>query len=54
MPARIPTAHVPAELPPMPIEPAWVLEGKPEGRGTVLTQSQDKCVSSGFWSCMSI
>ena len=25
--ARIPTAPTPAELPPMPIEPAWILEG---------------------------
>jgi uncharacterized cupin superfamily protein len=51
MNARIPTAHVPAELAPMPIDPAWVLEGTPTARGTVLTQSQNRLLSSGFWSC---
>ena len=48
---QIPTAHTPAELPPMPIDPAWVQEGTPTARGAVLTQSQDKLLSSGFWSC---
>src|SRR5262245_4316025 len=48
---QIPTAHAPAELPPMPIEPGWIIEGTPTARGTVLTQSRDKLVSSGFWSC---
>jgi uncharacterized cupin superfamily protein len=38
-------------LPDMPIEPAWVLEGRPSARGTVLLQSADKLVSSGLWSC---
>lgn len=38
-------------LPPMPIEPAWIIKGKPEARGAVLMQSPDKCVSSGFWEC---
>lgn len=40
-----------AELPAMPIEPSWILEGSPEARGTVLVQSADKLVSSGLWSC---
>lgn len=48
---QISTAHTPAELPPMPIEPAWILEGTPTACGTVLTQSKDKLLSSGFWSC---
>ena len=38
-------------LPDMPIEPSWIKEGNPIARGTVLTQSADKCVSSGLWSC---
>lgn len=40
-----------AELPPMPIEPSWILEGQPQARGQVLLQSPDRCVSSGFWEC---
>ena len=47
----IPTAPTPLELPPMPIDPAWIQEGTPTARGTVLTQSKDKLLSSGFWSC---
>jgi len=39
------------ELPPMPITPAWILEGAPTARGTILLQSADKLVSSGLWSC---
>jgi len=38
-------------LPDMPIEPSWIKEGNPVARGTVLTQSADKKVSSGLWSC---
>ncbi len=40
-----------AELPDMPIEADWILEGAPQARGTVLVQSQDKLLSSGLWSC---
>ncbi len=49
--AKIVTSAMPAELPPMPIEPAWIRSGSPEARGTILTQSEDRLVSSGFWSC---
>jgi uncharacterized cupin superfamily protein len=35
----------------MPIEKAWILEGSPMARGSVLMQSKDKCLSSGFWEC---
>ena len=46
------SAPPPAEpLPAMPIEPSWIKDGNPVARGTVLTQSADKCVSSGLWSC---
>ena len=38
-------------LPDMPIEPSWIKEGNPIARGAVLTQSADKKVSSGLWSC---
>ena len=48
----IQTAHTRrSELPAMPIEPSWVLEGTPTARGTVLMQSLDTCVSSGLWEC---
>ncbi|MBI1913312.1 MAG: cupin domain-containing protein [Planctomycetes bacterium] len=50
-PPLIPTAHMPSELAPMPIDPAWIEEGTPMARGTVLMQSKDKLLSSGFWSC---
>ena len=39
------------ELPDMPIEPGWVLEGRPAAQGKVLLQSADKLISSGLWSC---
>jgi uncharacterized cupin superfamily protein len=39
------------ELPDMPIEPSWILDGRPTAKGAVLMQSADKLVSSGLWSC---
>jgi uncharacterized cupin superfamily protein len=39
------------ELPDMPIEPTWILEGSPRARGAVLVQSADRKVSSGLWEC---
>ena len=39
------------ELPPMPIEPSWIVAGKPSARGKVLVQSADQCLSSGLWEC---
>ena len=49
---KIRTARTPADpLPDMPIKPDWVREGNPVGRGTILLQSDDKKVSSGFWEC---
>lgn len=38
-------------LPPMPIEPSWILAGAPEARGKILVQSADQCLSSGLWEC---
>jgi len=40
-----------SELPDMPIEPSWILEGSPRARGKVLLQSADRKVSSGLWDC---
>ncbi|MFP6751780.1 MAG: cupin domain-containing protein [Pirellulaceae bacterium] len=42
---------VAGQLPDMLIEPSWIKEGNPVARGTILTQSDDKRVSSGLWSC---
>jgi uncharacterized cupin superfamily protein len=39
------------DLPEMPIEPSWILEGLPISHGAVLVQSADKKVSSGLWEC---
>ncbi|MEO1994124.1 MAG: cupin domain-containing protein [Planctomycetaceae bacterium] len=39
------------ELPEMPIDADWIIEGNPQARGTVLVQSQDQLLSSGLWSC---
>ena len=50
---HISAAHAPDELPPMPIEPEWIQEGTPTACGTVLNQSEDKLLSSGYWSCTS-
>lgn len=51
MAAQIKTAKEPSPLPDMPIEPSWIKSGNPVARGTVLTQSGDKKISSGIWSC---
>ncbi len=39
------------DLPEMPIDPTWILEGLPIARGAVLIQSADKKVSTGLWEC---
>ncbi|MCH2201427.1 MAG: cupin domain-containing protein [Fuerstiella sp.] len=39
------------ELPDMPIEPSLIREGNPVARGAILTQSEDRKLSSGIWSC---
>jgi len=46
------TTPTPAEpWPDFPIDPSWIKEGNPVARGAILTQSADKKVSSGLWSC---
>lgn len=41
----------PEPLPPMPLAPESILEGRPEAFGRVILQSDDKRVSSGLWEC---
>jgi uncharacterized cupin superfamily protein len=38
-------------LPDMPIDQAQITAGNPVARGAVLTQSADKKVTSGLWTC---
>ena len=38
-------------LPDMPIDAVFIKDGNPVARGSVLTQSADKKVSSGLWTC---
>ena len=44
-------ASPPEPLADMPIDPAQVTAGCPTARGAVLTQSADKRLSSGLWTC---
>ena len=45
-------AKAPAgELPDMPIEADMITAGNPVARGAILTQSEDRKVSSGLWTC---
>jgi len=39
------------ELPDMAIDTALIREGQPIARGAILTQSEDKKISSGLWTC---
>ena len=39
------------ELTPRPIEPSWIIEGKPDARWCVLSQSADGLASTMVWEC---
>lgn len=39
------------ELPPMPINPDWILEGNPQARATFLASSADGTSKIMAWSC---
>ena len=41
----------PTELPTMPIPPDDIIAGNPSAHGLVLSQSEDRLVSSGCWTC---
>jgi uncharacterized cupin superfamily protein len=47
----IETAKLTVDLAPRPIEPSWVIEGKPEARSCVLSQSADGLASTMVWHC---
>jgi uncharacterized protein len=47
----IETAKLTVDLTPRPIEPSWVIEGRPEARSCVLSQSADGLASTIVWEC---
>ena len=44
-------ARLTVDLIPRPIEPSWILEGKPEARWCVLSQSADGLATTMVWHC---
>jgi uncharacterized cupin superfamily protein len=49
--ALIETGNVAVSLTPRPIEPSWIIEGKPEAKSVVLSQSADGLASTLIWEC---
>ena len=47
----IETGNVAVTLTPRPIEPTWIIEGKPEARSFVLSNSADGLASTIIWEC---
>jgi uncharacterized protein len=47
----IETGNVAVTLTPRPIEPSWIIEGKPEARSFVLSNSADGLASTIIWEC---
>lgn len=39
------------EMTPRPIEPSWIIEGKPEATGSELSRSADGLVTTIVWHC---
>jgi hypothetical protein len=44
-------AKTTVDLTPRPIEPSWIIEGKPEARCCVLSKSADGLASTMVWHC---
>jgi uncharacterized cupin superfamily protein len=49
--ALIETGNLDVELTPRPIEPSWIIEGKPEAIGCTLSQSADGTATTIVWHC---
>jgi uncharacterized cupin superfamily protein len=47
----IETSNLAVNLTPRPIEPSWIIEGKPDARWCVLSQSVDGLASTMVWEC---
>ena len=44
-------AKLTVDLTPRPIEPSWILEGKPEATSCILSQSADGLATTMVWHC---
>ena len=40
-----------ADLQPSPINPAWIIEGRPAARNTILSRSEDQTACTIVWDC---
>jgi uncharacterized protein len=49
--ALIETGNLAVNLTPRPIEPSWIIEGKPEAKWFVLSQSADGLALTMIWEC---
>ena len=49
--ALIETGNLAVTLTPRPIEPSWIIEGKPDARSFVLSNSADGMASTIVWEC---
>ena len=49
--ALIETTNLAVNLTPRPIEPSWIIEGKPDARGSVLSASTDGLACTMIWEC---
>lgn len=49
--ALIETGNLVVDLTPRPIEPSWIIEGNPEAKWCVLSQSADGLASTMVWEC---
>jgi hypothetical protein len=49
--ALIEIAKLTVDLTPRPIEPSWIIEGKPDATWSVLSQSDDGLASTMVWHC---
>jgi uncharacterized cupin superfamily protein len=49
--ALIETTNLAVNLTSRPIEPAWIIEGKPDARSCMLSLSADRLASTMVWEC---
>ena len=49
--ALIETTNLSVNLTPRPIEPTWIIEGKPDARSCMLSHSADGLASTMVWEC---
>jgi uncharacterized protein len=49
--ALVEIAKLTVDLTPRPIEPSWIIEGRPEARLSVLSKSSDGLASTMVWHC---